>query len=307
LLPNTEFTYLSNMKDRTLGYIVLAILFFFLLTPAAYLLYKSMAPVETRTIEFDSVNSMSFLTKQDPVRIKGFETGIVKNVYFYNMKTRVEIETIEPLKIYNGYNITVTAKGFMGDRFISIYPGDSCTGLINKNDILKGEFLPGPAEAIAYVNKLQVAIGTLDELTMKFKEGFGNSPSFITKFKKVSSQFDSLSSSVVFFSKELQLQSVKIDSIVRYLDQIHSLSDTMSTSLPKMIASVEDLLKKTDLLVIRIDSLLNSSTTFVSKLSEPESIVFKDYLSDLQKKLTYLRKAIREFDSDGIRLPIRPW
>jgi phospholipid/cholesterol/gamma-HCH transport system substrate-binding protein len=302
---NTEFTYLSNMKDRTLGYIVLAILFFFLLTPVAFLIYKSCAPVETRVIEFNALNSMSFLTKQDPVRIKGFEIGIVTNVYSYKMRTRVEIETSEPLKIYRGYNIVVTAKGFMGDRFISINPGDSSAGLIDKNEILKGKFLPGPAEAIAYVSKLQEAIDTLDKLTIKFKDGFGNSPSFISKFKEVSSQFDSLSSAVVFFSKELQSQSVKIDSLVKFLDQMQSLSDTLSTSLPDMITTVEDLLKKTDILVMKVDSLMNSSSAFVSKISGPESIVFKDYISDLRKNLTDLRKVIREFESEGIRLPIR--
>ena len=302
---NTEFTYLSNMKDRTLGYIVLAILFFFLLTPAAFLIYKSFAPVETRIIEFDSLNSMSFLTKQDPVRIKGFEIGIVKNVYSYKMKTRVEIETREPLKIYRGYNIVVTAKGFMGDRFISINPGDSSAGFIDKNVILKGKFLPGPAEAIAYVSKLQEAIDTLDMLTKKFKDGFGNSPSFISKFKEVSAQFDSLSGTVVFFSKELQSQSVKIDSVVHYLNQIQSLSDTLSTSLPDLITTVEDLLKRTAILVNKVDSLLNSSTAFVSKISGPESVAFKDYISDLQQKLKDLRKVIRELESEGIRLPIR--
>lgn len=295
------------MKDRTIGYLVLAILFFFLLTPAAYLVYKSMAPVENRIIEFDSVNSMSFLEKQDPVRIKGFEIGIVKNVYTYNMKTRVVIETREPLKIYRGYNIALTAKGFMGDRYISINPGDSSAGLIKKSEILKGEFLPGPAEAIAYVNKFQEAIDTLDDITKKLKDGFGKSPSFISKFKEVSSEFDSISNSVVIFSKEIELQSGKIDSAVKFIDQMHSLSDTLSSSLPQIISTVETLLKKTDLLVNRVDSLLNSSAAFASKVSSPESVIFKNYISDLQKKLTDLRKVFREFESDGIRLPIRPW
>lgn len=221
------------MSDRVLGYFIIVALFLFLLSPVSYLIWKSSSPVETRTIQFEQINSLGFLNFQDPVRVRGVEIGSIRSIYNRDHKTFVVIETHNPVRLHKNYNITVTAKGLMGDRFLAINPGDTNTELIDKKKILNGNFQLGPTEAVAYAEQLRSEISRLTALTKEFKYGTAGSSSFISRFNGAMDDFDSLSVSVMAFSTGLDEDlNNSLDSLSDFLKQTCSLTDNLSQSVP---------------------------------------------------------------------------
>ena len=242
------------------------------------------------------------------MRVRGVEIGSIRSIYNRDHKTFVVIETHDPVRLHKNYNITVTAKGLMGDRFLAIDPGDTNTELIDKKEVLNGNFQLGPTEAVAYAEQLRSEISRLTALIKEFKYGTAGSPSFISRFNGAMDDFDSLSVSVITFSMGLDENLNKsLDSLSDFLKQTLSLTDNLSQSVPGMVTDLKKLITKADIIVSKVDTLLTKSESMVAFFESPELENMGDFIEKVRVNLKSLREIIYDINKDGLKLPVRPW
>lgn len=294
------------MNDRLLGYIVISALFIFLILPVSFLIWKTVLPVHSYVIEFAPINSISFLNFQDPVYIKGVESGQVRSVVNTDQKVYATIETREKLCFYNDYSISVIPKGIMGDRYLEIEPGTISSALLLSADTLKGTFCIGPTEAISYVSKLRSKIDQLSELIDKLKNGTIENKSLITDFWQGLETFDSLSISISSITETLQRDAEqKLDSIVGFLKLSTDVTMRISGILPSFLQKVENLIVQSNQLLHQLKSISERSALTTEQLKAPDLLIWSQKLKTLQNELKKATQTIDELEVEGLRVPIR--
>ena len=213
------------MNDRILGYTVIGIVIFFLILPVGYLKWKSSEPLITRTIAFKEANVLSFISVQDPVLLKGVEIGTVRNVSIDGTTALVEIETGESVELHENYSITVVAKGVMGDRSLTILPGDDHKPIVPPKALLHGRVNIGPDDALSYMDQLQSAVHTLATISGELKNGTAQRKSLIIKIRQLTDDMDSIVQSMLSLFLEIDTTLKQgIDSTVLFLDKAISFS-----------------------------------------------------------------------------------
>ncbi|MDO5575778.1 MAG: MlaD family protein [Fibrobacter sp.] len=293
------------MSDKTLGYIVLAILMLFLLIPASYFVRKTDRSDQLRTIEFENIKTMDFLSIQDPVRINGVNVGIVKKIDTKNNKTLVLVATNHPLTLFKDYQITSTIKGLLGERYLDIYPGNPQLGQIAPTDTLKGFFIPALSDVIPNMHKLDSMITFVIQTTNKLRYGSPGTVSFVDQFNDIVSKLDTLTNDINVFSGKLNLNAVKsLDSLNGLFNEVSSQADIVASSLPGLINNCNNIVVKADLLVAQLDTLVTRANSAVVSINSADTTSLKKYVEGIQVRLEKLRGALDIMRSDKLRLPV---
>lgn len=301
-----EITYLFLMNDRTLGYSVILFLIVFVLVPALYLSSKALAPTHHRTIEFDSINTGSFLRVQDPVRLKGFEAGLIRNISWERKKTFVKIETAQPLAIHRGYSIIAEAKGFMGDRYLEINPGAANAPLVDEKEVLRGDFPLGPTEAIALMDHLRTMVDSIVKITIILKNGTSQSPSFVSRFHSVAGSFDTIAASLLAVLEETdRVIGDNADSLALTLQKTAAYSRQLGTTVPETIRSIGSIIEKTEKLLITADTLVATAGLLVKKANGPEVVELNNIFLKLKRQILTVRNLLIEIRKKGLNLPVK--
>jgi len=299
-------TYLISMNDRNLGYAVILFLIVFVVIIAVYLSLQVFAPVHHRTIIFYSANSLNFLKKQDPVRFRGVAAGHIRHIFLKEEKTCIEIETRLPLDIHQGYRIVAEAKGFMGDRYIEINPGDMRAPLIASYEPLTGIFPLGPTEAIAYAADLKTKVRSLIVLTDELKNGSPGKQSLDARFAGMIKKIDSISLSLTkLLIKSDRFALNNADSLAVAIEKAYELSKKMSTSAPAAVTALENVTVKTKRLLIAADSLSFTCAAFLERLNYWESGSLSKHINELRKQIESFRDLINGLQEDGLQLPVK--
>ena len=304
---NDVITYLLFMiNDRNLGYAVILFLIIFVLIIAVYLSMQFLTPVHYRTIIFNSPNTLSFLKKQDPVRLRGVEAGQIRNISLKGDTTYVEIETRQPLDIHQGYRIIAEAKGFMGDRYIEINPGDIHASPIVSTEPLSGIFPLGPTEAIAYAAGLKTKVRSLIVLTDELRKSSPGRKPFTARFNSMMKKLDSISVSVSKILLNVDRFAFKnADTIAAALKKADYFSKKLNSSAPEATETIENILIKSKKLLIAVDSLTVSFTPFIERLNDMETNALNKDLIKLRQQIESLRNFINELQEDGLKLHVR--
>ena len=296
------------MNDRILGYIVICIVTIFLILPIGYLLWQSQEPVIVRTIAFKGVTSLSFLSRQDPVRVKGVEVGVVRDITIKNSTAYVKIETDNSFTIFSNYYIAITAKGVMGDRYLTIQPGDLYHPVVPPDSLLYGVIGINIDDALPHIGKLKAAVHKLAIFSEQLKSGTKQRQSLITEIWQITSDLDSIFRNVVFLIEEMDhsLQG-GFDSAIVILDKAMTVTNTLSDSLPGVITTFDDLSTTIDTALIKIESLYRSADTVVTKLKDPQRYIWKKHTDSVTNKLTKLQELFKEIQGDSLTLPVKLW
>ncbi|MGA2506903.1 MAG: MlaD family protein [Chitinispirillaceae bacterium] len=293
------------MSDRNLGYSVIFFCIIFVLIVSVYLSSQFLTPVYHRTILFDSVNTLSFLKKEDPVCIRGIETGHINNIFWKNGKTYVEIQTKRPLKIHSDYRVIAEAKGFMGDRYLEIDPGDMNAPLFTDKEPLTGFFPLGPTEAIALSGKMNERVRSLMALTEELRTDSPGKPSFSSGFKSLAKQIDNISVLLTDVVRNVERWSGKnADTLAFALKKADNYTKTLNSTVPVTIEKMEIIMKKTKKILIAVDSLTISTNSLLDRLKSGEAFIIDNNFRQLQKKAESIRNSIKELQEEGLRLPI---
>ncbi|HLV32909.1 MAG TPA: MlaD family protein [Chitinispirillaceae bacterium] len=294
------------MSDKTLGYGVLITLILFLFIPASYLIWKTKSSVHLRTIQFEQIQTLNFLNKQDPVRINGVIAGSIRKIDTKDNKTFAQITTNQPITLYKDYKITSTMKGILGERFIDIDPGNPQSGSVGEKVILKGFFISGVSDAIAYMNKLDSIVISIVELSNRLRFGSSDNVSFIHRFDTIVSKFDSLIIKVNTFSNLFDSKLDKgIDTLNIFLKKTSEHTKAISSSIPDLIKSCETLLCKADQIVFQLDTLITKGDSVVSSMNRSDKDSWKEYFEKIQINLRKLREFIEIIQSEELKLPVR--
>lgn len=302
----TDITYLLSMNDRTLGYFITVFLLIFFLVPAIILSAKFLGPVHHRTIVFEDINTLSFIRIQDEVKIRGIHAGTVKHISCREKKAYVVIETKQALAVHQGYRIVAESKGFMGDRYLEIYPGNSNAPVIDPETELKGYFPMGPTESLQYINKLSALIDSIGRFAVELRDGTSKKQSFAVQYKIVTAKMDSIITSVLRVSKSIdRLAGNKIDTVAAFVEKTNSVSKELTSSLPEMVASLDGILKKTGRVIDLVDNLVTSSDSLLKKLDSPEALTLNNYFRTLKSRIETLRNIVLEIRESGLRLPVK--
>jgi hypothetical protein len=294
------------MNDRLLGYFILTVLVAILLIPAVFLVKQNLTPKQICVVEFNNIESISFVSKQDPVRLQGVQIGVVRDIKISNDKTLILLELSKPVKFFKGYTITAFLKGLMGDRYISIQQGDQRSEPLSDNIILKGKFLDGPAEIVAYVGRFRALLVNLNTIVSSLKDGTLEKKSFVNQFTAFYQKVDTLSIAICTLSKNIDMKMDKNKDTIQFiLGQVISISDSLSNKLPEILSKTKATLSSTQNFITQADLFISKTDTFVSGIEDSKSIFWQNDIKNLQTDLQSLRKMLYDLRVDGLCLPVR--
>jgi phospholipid/cholesterol/gamma-HCH transport system substrate-binding protein len=293
------------MNDRTLGYGVILFLTAFVMILLMYLSFQFLSPLHRRTIIYDTANTLSFLKRQDPVCYRGMKVGQIRRIFLKEGKTYVEIETRHALEIHQGYRIFAEAKGFMGDRYVEIDPGDMNAPPIDAEKPLSGFFPMGPTEAIAYTGVIEDKVRSLIVLTDELRNGSAEKTSLVSRLSAMAQKFDSISMMLTTTLRDADLLVVKnADTLASVLQKASVYSKKLNSSVPETIATIENIMVKTQRLLAAADSLTVSCTPLIDLLTGHASRTIDEKFSHLRKQIESLRNFINVVQEKGLTVPI---
>jgi phospholipid/cholesterol/gamma-HCH transport system substrate-binding protein len=293
------------MNDRNLGFGVILFLILFTAVIAVYLSMTVLAPVQRRLIIFNSANSLNFLKKQDPVRLRGVEIGKIITIILKEGKTCVEIATKRPIGIYPGYQIIAEAKGLMGDRYIEINPGDMHKPAISLNEPLIGNFPLGPVEAITYTAELKTKVRSLIKLTDELRNCSSLNDPLEFRLMSMVKKIDSISFTLNKLLVKANLFAAKnADTLAAVMKKTDEVTAKMEKSAPEAFAALEKDLTKTRRLLSAVDSFVVMCSFLQERIKTLESGELSGDVSKLRQQIESLRHFINDLQEDGLRLPV---
>ena len=294
------------MNDRLLGYFILSLLVFILFIPIAFLIRNNLTPKQIRTVEFKNIKSISFVSKQDPVRLQGVQIGVVRDISTRHDKTVMLLELNKSVHFFKGYTITAYLKGLMGDRYISVWQGDLHTQPIHDDAVLNGSFLDGPSEIVGYANQLKSLLLRINKMVSALKDGNDEEKSIVQQFTTFYQKVDTLSATVYNLANDIdQSLNNNRDTIQYIINEVITITDSISKKLPDILFKTKNTLLSTQAVFTQADSFISKTDTFVSGIADAKSILWQNDIKNLQTDLQSLQKTLCDLRIEGLSIPIR--
>jgi ABC-type transporter Mla subunit MlaD len=294
------------VNDRLLGYFILTLLVLILFIPIMFFIKQNLTPVKIRTVEFKNIKNISFISKEDPVRLQGVQIGVVGEIMTDFEKTVVLLNLNKPLQLYKGYKVTAYLKGLMGDRYVSIRQGNIHSTPIQQDEVLQGDFLDGPTEIVGYIGRVKSLLQDLNKLVDALKDGTAEKKSFVAQFTNIYLRVDTLSTSICTLAKQIDLTMDKNrDTIQNLLNQAETITGSLSKTFPDILFDTKSTLSSTHLFITQVDSFILKTNTVVAGIDDVKSILWQDDIKSLQTDLQSLRKMLNDLRVDGLNLPVR--
>ncbi len=289
-----------------IGYIVISIVLLFLIFPLTYFKWKIWVPVVSRTVAFTNVATLSFVSVQEPVRVKGVVVGSVSDVSVNNDTAFVKIETNKALDFYEGYSVTVVSKGVMGDRYIDIFLGDKRKPVIPSESLLVGKVNTGADDALLYMESFRSAVHTLTEISEILKNGSVEKKSLILHFRQFTVQMDSIIRSVASLINGIDASFKQgIDSALIILDNTMELTKEATNEAPKVIKTINNIIYSIEKAMTKVDTLISRLNAVIEKFEDSGLISWKDYTKSIRKNLIELQSILHKIEYDPITLPVK--
>jgi phospholipid/cholesterol/gamma-HCH transport system substrate-binding protein len=285
------------MSDKKIGYIVLILLFCTTVSVLGYAFWIFSFPKELRIIKIDRIGNLKI---EDPVKINGVIVGEIKKINRFYSSVLLTIEASEPINIYRNYIIYAFDKGIMGDRMLTIEPGDSDFPLMGSQDTLIATFIPGISEALGKAWKLKQLIHIFKKNAELLLSGKERDVSFVFKFKKIVSSLDTYSIKLLkiasFLNNEL---SSGIDSLNKFTKTARQLSHNTAVKIPEKINIFEKEIDNVNNFVLKLDNLVDNLTGFVMEI-ETSQYMRSDQLEYINKDLREIKDMINYIRSGTV-------
>ncbi|MBO4436891.1 MAG: MCE family protein [Fibrobacter sp.] len=290
-------------SDRIIGYFsLLALLALF-----AGIAYEMVVAHEHVTykayVDFDELGS---LQPEDPVVIRGYTVGTIGKVTWMGDRARVEIKFDEPITLREGTQFNNVNYALMGQRRLEIVPNKKGKAL-PPDYIHQGNFEPGIAEALRYMEDVNAQITNVREVIMLITEGDSSHRSAQEIYENVMGSIEGILESA---DKTVDRLNPAINGIIKQINDagntVASMADQVDTTvkattdaLNAKISEAENVIKSisegTEKAEKMIADIENSPA--MNKLINSREIV--DKVADLTDKLNKLIAAI---DTKGIKM-----
>ncbi len=110
----------------------------------------------------------SGLATGDPVEVAGVVQGKVDAIVYEKGRARLEFDMNKSAELYADAHIAISNYGMMGQKFVSIDPGDPNKGPLDTSKPMLGEFQPGVGDMMTEVGQSLAATNLLVERLNKF-------------------------------------------------------------------------------------------------------------------------------------------
>ena len=303
-------------SDRIIGYFsLLALLALF-----AGIAYEMVVAHEHVTykayVDFDELGS---LQPEDPVVIRGYTVGTIGKVTWMGDRARVEIKFDEPITLREGTQFNNVNYALMGQRRLEIVPNKKGKAL-PPDYIHQGNFEPGIAEALRYMEDVNAQITNVREVIMLITEGDSSHRSAQEIYENVMGSIEGILESA---DKTVDRLNPAINGIIKQINDagntVASMADQVDTTvkattdaLNAKISEAENVIKSisegTEKAEKMIADIENSPA--MNKLINSREIV--DKVADLTDKLNKLiaaidTKGIKMYDENGKEVKLFTW
>ena len=217
------------------GFLVLSIAS--IITVMIVFVSEDFDSIYNRTSHYFLLDDAGGLTRKSTVKMAGIDVGYVRDIKLYNDKARVEI-AISPKNLSSDSYIEMRDDGLLGDRYVTIIPGESETFLPNNSEITQvidgGTFdqaVDKMASLTDYVKLMPDLLGSESTTTQ-------SSP-LINVLKNLEVITDTFGNLAVQHKSQLSNLLVLMESVAGKLDKI--LVDDWQDSWDKIMNSVHNM------------------------------------------------------------------
>jgi phospholipid/cholesterol/gamma-HCH transport system substrate-binding protein len=167
---------------------------------------------------FEEVGSLAV---GDPVAVRGVKKGAVTKIVLEDQGVRVEFELQKDVILHPDVELRVTNKGFLGEKFLALDPGDT-PGVYDHAKPIPGRFQSGVPEVIAGAgelsSRLNVMLDAMDPATIE------------RAAKNVEKASTSLSKTIDDNKADLKAAVTDFRSAAKKLNSIASINEEQVTS-----------------------------------------------------------------------------
>jgi ABC-type transporter Mla subunit MlaD len=287
----------QGIIDQRIGYGIMALLALIILAVTLICIDRIKNPAETRIIAFEQVGNLKI---DDPVKLRGMDAGIIKDIQWRSDKILVFIETKSPISLHEGYHIDDRDIGMMGDRILMISDGDPAKPSIPKADTLTGEFHNGVSETVGLAWKLREIVDSFVVLSAKLLRATPESPSFVARIGEVVTTADSATGSLTKTMERINDHfALTVDSIDRLVGSLSDFSRSARAALPRYSSAADTAIKNFSKSMATIDALTDTFSTYANRLQQTGALKRSDGGETVREKITVINNAITHL-KDGL-------
>ncbi len=272
---------------------------------------------KTSTTVFTKFNNVSGLTRGNPVLVKGFKIGNVKEMSLEaSDSTLVTISIDEGVIIPKGSVLYLKSSGVLGNKFIELKRNNESAEMVGNNDFIVGVYDKGIMDELAeksdqLTEQVSSSIQGVENLVNKLnstlsEQNQNNISSTLEDFSELSRELnniidekkedvDTIAESVKSILGTMEDLSSdnkeELDSMIKNLESTSGKLDALSSELNKSTLTLNNILNKIDTgegtlgKLVSDPSLYNNLDTLSVNLNQ----LIKDIQADPKKYLKHMR------------------
>jgi ABC-type transporter Mla subunit MlaD len=268
-----------------------------------YTIYVLVYPSPRLVIAFDQIGN---LTIEDPLCYNGVTIGTIRRMEGGGRNVFVTVEMRKPVDIYANYEIVTHDKGIMGDRLISISPGDGSHPRVSPGDTLHGTFQVGVSEVLGLAWKLEHTMRALVPYARKLLEGEADSPSFVESFSGVFLTIDSLSTRLASVAAEAGLSlDGQVSALNAALRDAGNVSRKITAAVPPAVSALDTTVMEIQEFAKELEDVIAATGPALEKVRALDTLLGENTAFNLGMKVRELRQLTDEVERGLLRLKLR--
>lgn len=242
--------------------------------------------VKVYRVYFDNVGGLS---KGAEVRVAGIKSGKVRSVELKDGKVEVIFEVDKSIRLYRNASAQIGTLGLMGDKYLSINPGDPSSGTLSEGEAIQKTY------GYADTDKLVKELTNTSEAVRLMVENF---QLILTEnredIRKIVQNLEVLSDNLNKMALENR------ENLRETLANLNILVANLNRTLPSTIASIDRLSRDIDRLALENREDIRESVENLRDLSASLKSTFPELVKNLNDLSRNLNLVVEE-NRDNLR------
>lgn len=290
------------MINRRLGYLVLLFMAVAGIALGAYLVREITHPANLRVVAFSSAGNLNI---EDPVKMLGLEVGQVADMKSVGDAALITLRFYQDLPIHVGYSIRTVDKGILGERMITLDPGNSSLPRVAATDTLHGHFQPGISELVGQAWKLKAKITEFRAISTNLLNGADSTDSFVERFETIVDQTETFTRQIAGITGAVHATlGGQMQSLESMIITAEDLISTSAALTPEYIATIEEQITKVFSTLSSLQKLSADMQNVIAALQSKDSPLMGEKAATLQQSMQKLITLSRQLRQHGFNLKI---
>jgi phospholipid/cholesterol/gamma-HCH transport system substrate-binding protein len=266
--------FTTEAKVGVFGLVALGILFYLSVSIGIFEGFRGK-PARTLVTHFSNASGLEVRSN---VKVAGVHVGKVEAISLERGRARVVIRLEEDVELHEGAAVEIKTEGFLGEKFLDIYPGQQDAPPLKDGAVLKP--VSEAADVDKLIAKLTDVAGDIENLTKPLGEMLGDEEG-LNRFHKA---FDTVSKLTDNLDKEL---FGKGNRFKLFIDNMEDASIQLKTFSEESLPQIKSTFSRLD----------NISAQIEARQGTLGKLVYDDELyADLKDALGGLKDARGKFD-----------